>query len=168
MEEPFCKRADLSSRADVAALLHRFYGRVMVDDVLAAPFSELRAKGLESHIPRMCDFWETVLFRAGLYHGSALDAHRHVHSRVALSGRYFVRWLTTWNSCVDASVVVGRQQEDRRVVLRDFSPPAELVVVRRVVEPQRVGQAGRLGQSWAHVVGQHVEVHCGAVDSAAQ
>jgi hemoglobin len=93
--------ADLTGRADVEALLRRFYGRVLVDDVLAEPFAEVRAYGLDSHIPKMCDFWETVLFRAGLYRGSALQAHRHVHERVPLSGRHFVRWLTTWKNTVD-------------------------------------------------------------------
>lgn len=93
--------ADLAGRADVEALLRRFYGRVLVDDVLAAPFTALQIRGLDSHIPVMCDFWETVLFRAGLYRGSALHAHRHVHQRTSLSGRHFVRWLTTWNTTVD-------------------------------------------------------------------
>ena len=65
-------------------LLRRFYGRVLVDDVLAKPFAELQIRGLDSHIPVMCDFWETVLFRAGLYRGSALHAHRHVHHQTPL------------------------------------------------------------------------------------
>jgi len=93
--------ADLAARADIEALLRRFYGRVMADDVLAEPFAELRTKGLESHIPVMADFWETALFRAGLYRGSALQAHRHVHQRIPLNSRHFVRWLTTWNDTVD-------------------------------------------------------------------
>jgi hemoglobin len=62
---------DLADRADVDALLRRFYGRALIDDVLAAPFADLRAGGLDSHLPKMCDFWETVLFRAGRYRGSA-------------------------------------------------------------------------------------------------
>ncbi|MFV0495851.1 group III truncated hemoglobin [Mycobacterium sp.] len=92
---------DLTDRADVEALLRRFYGKAFVDDVLAEPFADLRAKGLESHIPIMADFWTTVLFRAGLYKGSAMDAHRPVHERTELSGRHFVRWLTMWKSTVE-------------------------------------------------------------------
>ena len=60
---------DLADRADVEALLRRFYGRVLVDDVLAEPSTDVRVAGLDSHIPKMCDFWETVLFRAGHYRG---------------------------------------------------------------------------------------------------
>lgn len=93
--------ADLTGRADVEALLRRFYGRVLVDDVLAVPFTALQISGLDAHIPVMCDFWETVLFRAGLYRRSALHAHLLVHQRTSLSGRHFVRWLTTWNNTVD-------------------------------------------------------------------
>jgi hemoglobin len=92
--------ADLADRADVEALLRRFYSRVLVDDALGEAFAEVRAHGLDTHIPRMCDFWETVLFRAGLYRGSALHAHRHVHHRNPLCGSHFVRWLTIWNTTV--------------------------------------------------------------------
>jgi hemoglobin len=94
-------RADLANRADIEALLRRFYGRVLDDDALAEAFTEVRTKGLDSHIPVMCDFWETVLFRAGRYRGSALHAHRNVHSQTPLSGYHFVRWLTTWQDTVD-------------------------------------------------------------------
>jgi hypothetical protein len=60
-------RVDLANRGDVEALLRRFYGQILADDTLAGPFAEIRMNGLESHLPVMCDFWQTVLFRAGLY-----------------------------------------------------------------------------------------------------
>jgi hemoglobin len=94
-------KADLTCRADVEALLWRFYGRVLTDDVLADPFADVRARGLAAHIPVMCDFWETVLFRAGLYRRNALVVHRGVHDRHPLSANHFARWLTLWNDTVD-------------------------------------------------------------------
>ena len=93
--------ADLVDRADVEALLRRFYDRVLIDEVLTEPFAELRSEGLDAHIPVMCDFWETVLFRAGRYRGSALTVHRVIHQRTPLSGKHFVRWLTVWRDTVD-------------------------------------------------------------------
>lgn len=92
---------DLSGRDDVELLLWCFYSKALSDPVLAEPFAQLRAKGLRSHLPVMCDFWETVLFRAGLYHGSALTAHRELHAHHPLSARHFVRWLTLWTDTVD-------------------------------------------------------------------
>ena len=94
-------RVDLATRADVEALLRRFYGQVLVDDVLARPFTEIRVRGLESHLPVMCDFWETVLFRAGLYRGRAVVAHQPVHDRHAFTAGHFLRWLALWNSTID-------------------------------------------------------------------
>jgi hemoglobin len=92
---------DLADRADVEALLRRFYGRVFDDDTLAEPFAELRVKGLDSHLPVMCDFWETVLFSAGLYHGNALLVHRQLDNRHPLCANHFARWLTLWNAILD-------------------------------------------------------------------
>jgi hemoglobin len=92
---------DLTNREDVEVLLRRFYGRVFEDDVLAEPFSELRTHGLESHLPVMCDFWETVLFRAGLYRGNALVVHRQLNERHPLCANHFARWLTLWAATVD-------------------------------------------------------------------
>jgi len=93
--------SDLADRDDVEVLLRRFYARVFIDDVLAEPFNELRAQGLDSHIPVMCDFWETVLFRAGLYRGNALVVHRQLHDRHPLCARHFTRWLALWETTVD-------------------------------------------------------------------
>ncbi|EKT78884.1 MULTISPECIES: group III truncated hemoglobin [Rhodococcus] len=93
-------RTDLATRADIEDVLRRFYGRVLVDDLLAVPFAEIRERGLESHLPIMCDFWETVLFGAGRYQGSALRVHRSVHTRQRLEARHFLRWLTLWSTTV--------------------------------------------------------------------
>ena len=92
---------DLADRADVEALLRRFYGQVFADDVLAEPFSELREAGLESHLPVMCDFWETVLFRAGLYRRNTFHVHRQLNERHPLSVKHFDRWLGVWTATVD-------------------------------------------------------------------
>ena len=78
---------DLADRDDVYALLTAFYGRALVDDLLTDAFSDIRARGLESHLPVMCDFWETMLFRAKLYRGSALAPHQHVHAEHPLTDR---------------------------------------------------------------------------------
>ncbi|WP_396928166.1 group III truncated hemoglobin [Mycolicibacterium sp.] len=94
-------RADLATRSDVEALLRRFYGQVLEDDILAEPFAKIRTMGLESHLPVMCDFWQTALFRAGLYTGSALLVHQVVHDQHALSAGHFLRWLTLWDSTIN-------------------------------------------------------------------
>ena len=98
---PDTSARDLHTREDVEALLRCFYGRAFHDDVLAEPFADLCSRGLDEHLPVMCDFWETVLFRAGLYRRNALHAHRRLHQQTPLATEHFVRWLTLWNSTID-------------------------------------------------------------------
>lgn len=99
---PTQEYADIGGRADLEELLRTFYGRVLVDDVLSVPFTQVReVSGLDGHLPVMADFWETVLFHAGLYRGSPLPVHLTVHDRTPLAGRHFARWLTTWVATVD-------------------------------------------------------------------
>lgn len=93
--------AELADRTDVEALLRRFYGRALADDILTEPFARVREIGLEAHLRTMCDFWETVLFRAGTYRRNTLIAHRVVHCRTPLSDRHFARWLALWHGTVD-------------------------------------------------------------------
>ena len=92
---------DVQTREDVEALLRRFYGKAFHDDLLAEPFADLCSRGLDEHLPVMCDFWETVLFRAGLYRRNALHAHWRLHHQIPLAAEHFVRWLTLWNSTID-------------------------------------------------------------------
>lgn len=69
-----------------------FYGRALTDELLAEPFTELREAGLESHLPVMCDFWETVLFGTKSYRRPrrppppARAASAHGRSLPALAG----------------------------------------------------------------------------------
>ncbi len=95
------RSGDLMDRTDVEKLLRSFYEQVFRDDTLAEPFAEIRERGLDTHLPVMCDFWETVLFRAGLYRRSALEAHRRVHAKIPLTAQHFVRWLALWETTID-------------------------------------------------------------------
>ena len=132
-------RFDLATRADVDALLRRFYGRGLADPTLAEPFEEIRTMGLDVHLPVMCDFWETALFHAGLYKGSALLPHQRIHERHTLTAAHFLRWLTLWTCTVDemyAGPVAERAKVQaariacamHRRLSGDFSPELEAIV----------------------------------------
>ena len=100
-QSPGARGLDLQTREDVEALLRRFYGRAFHDDLLAEPFAELSSQGLDEHLPVMCDFWETVLFRAGLYRRNALHVHRRLHHQTPLAAEHFVRGLALWTTTID-------------------------------------------------------------------
>jgi hemoglobin len=91
---------DISDRADLMALLRDFYGRAFRDGLLGPVFVEIAQMDLEAHLPVMCDFWESALFRAGRYRRNALHPHQLLHTKAHLTPEHFHRWLALWQATV--------------------------------------------------------------------
>ena len=88
-------RADLDAAA-LPALLTAFYGDVARDPLLAPYFATV---DMAAHLPRIADFWATVLFHEGRYQGNVFRPH------VAMPGlapEHFARWLAALERAVDA------------------------------------------------------------------
>lgn len=95
--------SDIADRDDVEALLREFYGRAFADPLLGPIFRDVARMDLDAHLPVMCDFWQTVLFRAGLYRRNALRVHAQLHALSPLSSQHFARWLALWTTTIDDS-----------------------------------------------------------------
>lgn len=96
-----CQRVDISSRTHLRELLTDFYSRAFADEALGPIFIDVARMDLAAHLPVMCDFWETVLFRTGSYRRNALTVHRDLHLLSPLQPPLFVRWLQLWQRTVD-------------------------------------------------------------------
>jgi hemoglobin len=94
---------DLEGRDDVSALVEGFYRRAFLDPQIGPIFTDVAKMDLAHHLPIMCDFWETVLFRAGTYRRNALQVHLALNGRFPLTEQHFERWLALWVSAVDES-----------------------------------------------------------------
>lgn len=92
---------DLKDRSDVAQLVEEFYRRAFADPLIGHIFTNIARMDLARHLPVMCDFWETVLFRAGLYRRNALQVHLDLNARFPLHQEHFDRWLALWVGTVD-------------------------------------------------------------------
>jgi hemoglobin len=92
---------DLADRADVEQLVGTFYRSAFADPLIGPIFTDVAKMDLDHHMPIMCDFWETVLWRAGLYRRNALQIHMVLSARHPLEQEHFDRWLTLWTSTVD-------------------------------------------------------------------
>jgi hemoglobin len=93
---------DLATRTDVEQLVIAFYRAAFVDPLIGPVFTEVAKLDLNHHLPIICDFWETVLFNAGLYRRNALQIHLVLHARHPLGVEHFERWLTLWSTALDA------------------------------------------------------------------
>lgn len=93
---------DIRNRDDISALVSAFYTSAFKEEVLGPIFVDIVKMDLEAHMPIMCDFWETVLFQAGLYRRNAFQVHVDIHRLVPLTQMHFQRWLDLWNDTVDS------------------------------------------------------------------
>ncbi|MGH3779074.1 MAG: group III truncated hemoglobin [Pseudonocardiaceae bacterium] len=94
-------RPDIADRGDIADLVTAFYRRAFADALLGPIFVDVAKVDMSVHLPVMCDFWETVLLRAGRYHRNALRPHLELNSTVELTAAHFERWLALWTATVD-------------------------------------------------------------------
>jgi hemoglobin len=81
---------------DLHGVLVAFYAAVEADPLLAPYFASVDMPG---HLPRIVDFWSTLLFHTGRYSGNAFRPHLEMPG---LTGEHFERWLATLEKTVDA------------------------------------------------------------------
>lgn len=93
--------ADITGRADILELVEAFYTEAFADELIGPIFTEVVHMDLEKHLPIMADFWQTVLFKAGLYQRNALKIHFDISAREPLAMEHFNRWLRLWSRTVD-------------------------------------------------------------------
>jgi len=74
-----------------------FYAAVADDALLAPYFASL---DMSEHLPRIVDFWSTLLFQTRRYSGNAFRPHLEMPG---LSAERFAHWLATLEATLDAS-----------------------------------------------------------------
>ncbi len=93
---------DITERADIVRLVDTFYERVRADTLLSPIFEDVARVDWESHLPKMYDFWESVLFGTVRFKGNPLVVHRALARRTRLTTTEFNRWLQLFHASVDA------------------------------------------------------------------
>ena len=88
--------ADLTSEDDVRTIVHAFYAGIDSDPVLGSYFSGL---DMPSHLPRMVDFWSSIVFQTGQYSGQPFSPHARMPG---LTRDHFARWVARFHRTVNA------------------------------------------------------------------
>ena len=94
-------RPDLLDRDGIKLLVDSFYKIVREDDTLGFIFDKIAGVDWSAHLPKMYDFWETVLFRTGGYKGNPLAAHAKLTSLTEMGRTQFDHWLQLFEATVD-------------------------------------------------------------------
>ena len=82
------------TKEQLPLLVKAFYSKVWQDELIGPKFSHVN---FELHLPKMVNFWSTVIFSEGTYAGSPFDKH----IPLSLEKKHFDRWLELFNTTVD-------------------------------------------------------------------
>lgn len=94
-------KKDLENRADIENMVNTFYQKVRKDELIAFFFDEVAQLNWETHMPKMYDFWEMIVFGASNFRGNPMGTHINLHQKEALKQKHFDRWLVLFKTTVD-------------------------------------------------------------------
>lgn len=90
-------KAPLSNRNELEALLNQFYKKVRADQLIGPIFDDVAKVNWEIHLPKIYDFWDSLLFGASNYKGRPFPPHIPLN----LKAEHFQRWLKLFFETVD-------------------------------------------------------------------
>lgn len=92
---------DIQNSEDIKTIVEGFYTRVLKDPLIGELF--VKAKfDLDTHIPVMVSFWESILLNKNSYHGNPMVKHIDMNKTIPLGQDHFDRWLTLWTETISA------------------------------------------------------------------
>jgi hemoglobin len=97
-------------------MVEGFYARVLKDEQLAPIFLDVARIDINKHLPRICSFYEKMLFGMPGYSRHMMNLHRDVHAAHPLKSEHFARWLELFEANVDALYSGKNVQRVKRLV----------------------------------------------------
>ncbi len=100
---------ELENIEDIKLMVNSFYDKVNEDELLAPVFNDYAKINWETHLPKMYNFWNTILFSEGDYKGSPYQKHE----TLPVMKDHFDRWLQLFSQTVD-ELFVGEMAEEAK------------------------------------------------------
>lgn len=94
-------KPDICNKYDIEMVVKSFYAKVKSDEKIRFFFSEVIPINWDIHIPKMCAFWENVLFFSGEYEGNPIVTHRKINQQHATNSAHFLRWMELFDETID-------------------------------------------------------------------
>ncbi len=92
---------DIKSREDIITVVNAFYDKVNENEELSYFFNDIFKLDWDLHLPKMYDFWETILFHKPVFKGNPMKKHIMLHQIAELKKENFDTWLRLFEATVD-------------------------------------------------------------------
>jgi hemoglobin len=94
-------KRELNSRDDIELLVNSFYERVQQDELIGHIFNDIAKVNWQHHLPKMYDFWETILFGQKGFKGNPMEVHFKLNQLHPLLAEHFERWKSIFFETVE-------------------------------------------------------------------
>lgn len=95
-------KKDIEDRKDIELLMNTFYKKLLADNTISYIFTDVIKLNMETHIPIIADFWESILLHKNVYHNNPIKIHLDMNRKTPLLKHHFDTWVRNFNDSVDA------------------------------------------------------------------
>ena len=92
---------NIETLADLEKMLVAFYKKAFADDLIGDFFTRVVPLDLDTHIPVIALFWESVVLNGHGYRRNVMEVHQHIHQLKHIKKEHLDRWLLLFQSTVD-------------------------------------------------------------------
>ena len=94
-------KKDIANREDIDLLINRFYAKLLEDNTINYILNDVVKIDMETHLPIIADFWESVLLNRNIYYNNPMKIHLDIQNKTPLLKHHFDTWLACFNSTID-------------------------------------------------------------------
>ncbi|MCZ4244535.1 group III truncated hemoglobin [Pedobacter punctiformis] len=94
-------KKDILNRQDLILLVDTFYKKVEQNAKIGPIFTEVAKVDWTHHLPKMYDFWESILFGKAVYKGNPMLTHFALKEKTTLQEEEFNTWKSIFYETVD-------------------------------------------------------------------
>jgi hemoglobin len=94
---------DIATREEIESFLRTFYQKAFADEFIGRFFTEVVPLDLQTHIPVIASFWESIVFNTQGYRKNVMAVHRHIHHLSQIKKEHLDRWVKIFTDTLDES-----------------------------------------------------------------
>ncbi|TBO43831.1 group III truncated hemoglobin [Pedobacter kyonggii] len=94
-------KKDIHNREDIIVLVDTFYKKVALNKQIGPIFTDVAKVDWSHHLPKMYDFWESILFGKAIYKGNPMLTHFALNEQTPLQTEAFETWKNLFFQTVD-------------------------------------------------------------------
>lgn len=94
-------KKDIETREQLEDFLWAFYKKAFADELIGRFFTQVVPLDLDTHVPVIADFWESVAFNKPSYRKNVMEVHKHIHHLSQIKKQHLDRWVKIFTETLD-------------------------------------------------------------------